>query len=323
MYKHWLTILRIRAHQAVRWIVKRDIPTYLLFVALATMVWWGRAMSSLREANLTVPVVYTNIPEQAVFDTPLPDRLRITIRDNGKQLRAISRARLAITVDIAPQLDKQEGTVAVNAEILRPKLQDILPGSAIILQVQPESIEAEYHKQAERKAEVRIAGTWTLAPQYQMTEPPTVEPAQVSVYGKQADIKDLRVICTDTVRLQNLHDTVRYAARLAHPANTRVVPDEVTVTFITEQFTEKVFTLPVEITGTPEHETLRLFPQEVTVSARVGMPHFADVNADDFRVVCRFPQEEQASVPVEVVCTNPHVTKVRTSPNALEYIIER
>lgn len=280
-------------------------------------------MSSLREANLSVPVVYTNIPDQVVFDAPLPDRLRITLRDNGKQLRTISHTRSVVTIDLASQLGKPEGTVAINAEILRPKLQDMLPGSAIILQVQPESIEVGYHKQEEKKADVRLQGTWTPSPQYQITDAPAVEPKQVSVYGKRADIKNIRIVYTDTLRVQNVHDTVHYVARLAKPANVRVLPEEVTVTFIAEQFTEKVFTLPVMIEGTPDHETLRLFPQEVTVSARVGMSHFAEVSAEDFRVVCHFPQQEQASVPVEVICHNPYITQVRTSPNALEYIIER
>lgn len=297
--------------------------TYLLFVGLATMVWWGRAMSSQRDTTITLPLVYTDVPAQVVFDAPLPEELKVTIRDNGKQLQKIGNGRLTLTLSLGSQLAGQEGTVHIAAEILRPKLQDMLPGSTVVLQVQPEVIEVGYHKQEEKDVEVRLMAEWTPAPQYQMRSLPVVEPQAVRVYGKKQDLRDLRYIQTESLKIKDIRDTMQCTVGLVVPEGLRVVPSSVNATFVAEQFTEKTFTLPVEAYGCPEGESLRLFPQTVTVQARVGMSHFNDVREEDFHVICHFPKGEQASVPVEVECDNPYVTRVRVNPSELEYIIEK
>jgi len=306
-----------------QWLVRKDLLTYLLFVGLATLVWWGRAMSSQRDTSITLPIVYTDVPAQVVFDAPLPEELKVTIRDNGKQLQRIGNSKLILNLNLSSQLAEQEGTVLIAAEILRPKLQDMFPGSTVVLQVQPEVIEVGYHKQEEKDVEVRLMAEWTPAPQYQMRSLPLVEPQEVRVYGKKADLRNLRYIPTESLKIKDIRDTMRCTVGLQVPEGLRVVPSSVSVLFVTEQFTEKSFTLPVETYGCREGESLRLFPQTVTVQARVGMSHFNDVKEEDFHVLCHFPKEEQASVPVEVECDNPNVTRVRVNPTELEYIIEK
>ncbi len=319
----WLRVARVYAKKLWQWLVRKDLLTYLLFVGLATMVWWGRAMSSQRDTTITLPLVYTDVPAQVVFDAPLPEELKVTIRDNGKQLQKIGNGRLTLTLSLGSQLAGQEGTVHIAAEILRPKLQDMLPGSTVVLQVQPEVIEVGYHKQEEKDVEVRLMAEWTPAPQYQMRSLPVVEPQAVRVYGKKQDLRDLRYIQTESLKIKDIRDTMQCTVGLVVPEGLRVVPSSVNATFVAEQFTEKTFTLPVEAYGCPEGESLRLFPQTVTVQARVGMSHFNDVREEDFHVICHFPKGEQASVPVEVECDNPYVTRVRVNPSELEYIIEK
>lgn len=316
-------ILRKQATRCWRWLVKWDVPTYLLFVLLASVIWWGSAMSTSREARIVLPIVYTDIPEQIEFDTPLPTQLTVTVRDNGKQLRQISRAHHELTLSIESQLTQNEGVVQVSAEILRPKLQDMLPGSTVVLQVQPEVIEVTYHKLEKKTVPVQLQAQWSAASQYQMVGEPQVTPQQVNVYGRHKDLRGIRSIATDSIVLNGICDSVRYQAMLTVPEGLRVSPAVVEVLFVAEQFTEKTFVLPVQVQNVPRGESLILFPHEVSVSVRVCMSHFAEVNEQDFSATCAFPKTEQASIPVTITHHNPYVTNVRVTPDALEYIIER
>lgn len=291
---------------------------------MATLVWWGRAMSSPREADLSVQPVYTQVPDRVVFDTPLPETLRLTIRDTGKRLRQISTSKPELSIDMNPYLSEEEGVVHISAEVLRPRLQDILPGSTLVLQVQPEVIDVHYHKEDAKTVGVRLSGSWQLAQQYQMSGSPTLEPKQVTVYGKQSVLKDIREVKTKYFQIDGVRDTVRYEAVLDVPSDVRIVPPTIRVTLPTEQFTEKSFTMPIAIVGSEEEQSsLRLFPHEVTLQARVGMSHYTDVCADDFMVRCHYPQVGQEVIPVEVICTNPYVTQWRVTPSEIEYIIKQ
>lgn len=322
MKRYW-GIFCYQVKRGWRWLVRKDVPTFLLFVGLAALIWWGRAMSSPRDAVLTFPIVFSDIPEQIVFEEPLPTHLHVTVRDNGRQLHQISQSRQELNISLASQLTQADGTIHLSAEQLRPKLQDMLPGSTAVQQIQPETISAAYHRQEEKVVPVQLQAQYAPASQFQMVGQPQMEPQEVHIYGKKQDLRGIHAVLTDSVLLQNLRDTVSYIVKLQAPANVRVSPNAVTVRFVAEQFTEKSFTLPVQVTGAGHDESLRLFPQDVTVCVRVGMSHFAEVNAEDFTAVCRFPKEEQASIPVEIEYHNPYVTNVRVTPNALEYIIER
>lgn len=321
--KERLGVLYKHIKKGCRWLVRKDVPTFVLFVGLSTVIWWGQAMSSEREAVITMPVIYTDVPEQVVFSERLPEELRVTVRDNGKQLRRVRKSRPELTLSLGNQLTGQEGTVRINAEIIRPKLLDILPGSTIVLQLQPEDITVSYHKQQEKTVDVKVCVVGVPAAQYQMCGAVEVVPEEVHIYGKKSDIRAVREVSTVALEVADVRDTVRQMVDLVVPEGLRVVPSSVMVTLVSEKFTEKVYTLPVTVVGCPKGESVRLFPQKVDVQVRVGMSHFAEVHEDDFRAVCRYPKSEQTSLPVEVMHSNPYVTLVRSNPSELEYIIEK
>ena len=90
-----------------------------------------------------------------------------------------------------------------------------------------------------------------------------------------------------------------------------------------EQFTDKTFTLPIQVNNLPAQETIHLFPQEVVVTVRVGISHFAQINEADLQAVCPYPTKGAATLPIEIIHTNPNITQIRTNIREVEYIIER
>ena len=66
---------------------------------------------------------------------------------------------------------------------------------------------------------------------------------------------------------------------------------------------------------------MRLFPPEVDVNVRVGISHFADVQANDLRAVCVYSPEWKDKLDVELHYTNPFITAAWTYPAAVEYLL--
>ena len=63
-------IVKLRLKQAWIWMLRNDVFIYLLFVAIAMLFWWGRAMSSSRDMTISMPIVYTDVPSAVLFDEP-------------------------------------------------------------------------------------------------------------------------------------------------------------------------------------------------------------------------------------------------------------
>ena len=107
-----------RAKQLLAWLVQKDALIYLLFVGLATLFWWGRAMSSQREVEVKLPVAYTQVPAQVVFNTPLPNQIEVVLRDNGRLLRQVQHTKPMVTIPLADKLNEQSGTLLLSTDVL-------------------------------------------------------------------------------------------------------------------------------------------------------------------------------------------------------------
>ena len=312
-----------KAKQILAWLVQKDALIYLLFVGLATLFWWGRAMSSQREVEVKLPVAYTQVPAQVVFNTPLPTHLEVVLRDNGRLLRQVQHTKPTVTISLADKLNETHGTLQLSTDVLRQKIQDNLPGSTAIQQIRPEEITTTYYVEATKKVPIRLCATWTLEKQYQLAEPPVLEPAWVNIYGTQEAIDTIDSISTDSVIVEKLQDQVQRDIALLIPAGIRTDQPTISVTWNAEMFTEKSFQLPIEIINLPDNKVMHLFPQTTTITARVGISHFADLTEEDFKAVCKYPAQAQTTLPVTIICNNPYVTQMRTSIREVEYIIEK
>ena len=312
-----------KAKQILAWLVQKDALIYLLFVGLATLFWWGRAMSSQREVEVKLPVAYTQVPAQVVFNTPLPTHLEVVLRDNGRLLRQVQHTKPTVTISLADKLNETHGTLQLSTDVLRQKIQDNLPGSTAIQQIRPEEITTTYYVEATKKVPIRLCATWTLEKQYQLAEPPVLEPAWVNIYGTQEAIDTIDSISTDSVIVEKLQDQVHRDIALLIPTGIRTDQPTISVTWNAEMFTEKSFQLPIEIINLPDNKVMHLFPQTTTITARVGISHFADLIEEDFKAVCEYPAQAQTTLPVTIICNNPYVTQMRTSIREVEYIIEK
>ena len=305
------------------WMLKKDAFIFLLFVALSTLFWWGHATSSIRDGEVKLPVAYTNIPDEVFFETPLPEQIEITIRDNGRLLRQVKHSHPTLTINMADKLSPDGHRLHISAETLRPKLQDILPGSTTVQQIRPEAIEAQYSFQAKKVVPVQLRAHCTLAEQYQLKYAPAITPETVTIYGDSLVISQIQAIYTDSVVITDLRDSVSKTIKLLQPQGMRMSSTSAQAIWTAEQFTDKSFVLPIRVADMPSTETIHLFPNEVTLVMRVGISHFAQITEQDFNVYCPYPSPQQKTLPVIVETNNPYITKIRTSAQDVEYIIER
>ena len=81
--------------------------------------------------------------------------------------------------------------------------------------------------------------------------------------------------------------------------------------------------MPVRVKNAPEGYKLRLFPKEVEVNVRVGMSHFAQVNASDISASCTYSPDRKETMDVEIDYTNPYITLAWSYPAVVEYLLEQ
>lgn len=304
--------------------MKRDILTFLLFLFIATALWYGHAMNSVRNTRVPVLITYTGKPGTIGLGAEgLPDTVMIEVRDAGKRLNTYHRDPLRLTIDLRPYIHGEKGTIRVPSDALRRSISDILQGTSHLIDSKPEEIVCSYFTEQEKSMVVVNRCTVSPANEYQLAGEPRLSHKTVKLYGEDKKLAALDSIDTQALTLTNITDTVDTRVALVIPAGLRAETDSITMRVITERFTEKKFTLPLIVRGVPEGYHILLFPREVEVNVRVAMSKFAQVQAEDVRAVCVYSPERKDKLDVELHYTNSAITAAWAYPAVVEFLLEQ
>lgn len=304
--------------------MKRDIWIFLIFLLLATAMWYGHAMQSVRNTRVPVLMVYTGKPGAiGLGEQGLPDTVMIEVRDAGARLLAYHRDPLHLTVDLRPYIHGDKGTIHIPSDVLRRSISDILQGTSKLVDTSPEEITCTYFTEQEKTVVLAFAGTVIPADEYQQVASPTLSAKRVRVYGQDKTLAGLDTLYTADLEWNGVTDTVVRRIPLAVPKGMRAETDSVTVQVVTERFTEKKITVPLRVRNIPDGYKVRLFPREVEVNVRMGMNHFAQVQAQDIQAVCIWTPERKETMDVEIRYTNPYITAAWAYPCVVEYLLEQ
>lgn len=304
--------------------MRRDVLTFLLFVVIATLVWYGHAMQSVRNTRVPVLIQYTGKPDAIGLKAPgLPDTVMIEVRDAGARLNTYHRDPLHLTIDLHSYIHGEKGRIYIPSDALRRSISDILQGTSRLIETQPEDITCDFFTEQEKSVLLVFRGDLKTANEYQIIGQPTLARKRMKIFGDEKTLSAIDTLYTEPQDLSEISDTMRVRCAIEVPQGVRTEEDSVDLCIIAERFTEKKFTIPVHIKGVPEGYHIRLFPKEVEVSVRVGMNHFSQVKANDIHASCAYSPERTDKLDVEISYTNPYITAAWAYPGVVEFILEQ
>lgn len=302
--------------------MKREILTFLLFLVMAALLWYGHALQSVRNTRVPVLIQYTGKPGAiGLGEEGLPDTVMIEVRDAGARLNAYLSDPLHLTIDLRTYIHGEKGTIHVPSDALRRSISDILQGTSRLIETTPEQITCTYFTEQEKTVPLLFDGEVIPANEYQMVGEPTLSRSTVRLYGPEKTLSTIDTLYTEHQDWKDLSDTIVLRVALAIPKGMRAGNDSVDVRVITERFTEKKFTLPLHVIGVPEGYAIRLYPKEVEVSVRMGISHFAQVQEHDIRAVCTYSPNRKDKLDVELHYSKPCITFAWAYPSVVEYLL--
>jgi len=135
----------------------KKLLTYLAFVVLATIIWWGHAFNTVRDNIVEVRMIYTGKPGDVKLSQPLPENIKIHILDDGNHVRYFRRQKPSLTFDLKKFFKEDQGEVYLSNERLRNAVEEILPETSRLEHIEPEHIRVSYlHPRTEKVLTVPI-----------------------------------------------------------------------------------------------------------------------------------------------------------------------
>jgi hypothetical protein len=276
-------------------------------VLLSAVLWFSLTLMEERMQELRLPVEIGEMPAgQALAERP-PSSVQVEVEGQGLDL-----LRLLYNPPVVP-VDATTNRVNVEEAI------NISQGSSVRLEgVTPASFEVALDSLSTRRVPVHSRARVTLEEAHELINPPELNPDSVQVRGAESVVSEVEAWPTDSIKIDNLGDTVEVRAPLQDPPKglAEVTPESVRLVARAGRFAKEKREVEVGVTGVPSGQDLvSLQPASVRVQYRVlfedmfkarrSSEFFATVSYDRIRSDTTGYVTPRVGVPTDLLIRDP------------------
>lgn len=278
------------------------------------------------EQEIRVPVYYTNVPKSVVFSSSETDTVRVTVRDKGMMLLTYLYGDIVkpIPIDFSNHVRKN-GSGEVQASELAKIISPKLAASSKLVSVKPDKLSFYYNFGDRKKVPVKWAGH--VKPDDLFFLANTVyEPDSITIYALHEKLDSIDIVNTEILNYTKFRDTLTIKTKLQKMPGVKMVPNEVTIHFMTDVLTEEsIENIPVVGINMPEGKVLRLFPAKVDVKFVAGVKTYQRLSPNDFRVIADYNEikaNPSQKCSIQLVKIPDGISQVSLNYTELDYLIE-
>lgn len=305
----------------------REFFVFLFFFFIAGAFWLLQTLNDDYETELTMPVRLRGIPDNIIITSEPPADLKVRVKDKGTVLLNYTLARhfYPILLEFG---DYDKGTnnyVKIYASEFEKNILNQLKASTHLLSVHPDTLEYIYATGKSTRVPVKLDAKLTSGKQYYI--PDTLYlPDSVTVYAPPALLDTIRYAYTERFTLEDISDTTTHRANIRPIKGAKFVPASIDVIFPVDVYAEKTVEVPLIGVNFPPDKILRTFPSKVTVTFRVGMSKFKEIDTEDFAVRISYSElqrldSDKYKVTLETVPSG--ISNIRISPEEIDFLIEQ
>lgn len=304
----------------------KEIFTFLVFVVLATCIWFILAINDNREDVVQIPIELVNVPQEAFLLQDMPPYIEARIRDKGAALLSYDINGISpIKVNFERHSNQRDAMTINNSAIIEYARRQ-LRATTSINDIAPDSIRIAFTYDQGRRLPISIDADISTSPFCTLSDSIYTMPDSATIYGKTAQIARIEKLYTEEVVARNINDTTYIKARIKPIEGTRIVPDSITVVIPAEEYTTKTLSVPIIIGGVPDGYSVMTFPSHITVTCHIPMSKYSGATSKDFLIGNTFDQIQTtpgANAAIKVMGAPQYAHNVTLSVDSVEYIISQ
>ena len=265
--------------------VNKEFFVFLFFLAVSAGFWFMTVLNETTEKEIPVPVQFVGVPNNIVITEPLPDTIRVVVRDKGFVLVSYLHGDIIKPLKINfTTYARGNGKGSVTLSEVQKTLGSMLYASSKIVSIKPEKMDFLFNFGVSKIVRAHIDGIIRPADTY-FLDRTVMSPDSVRIYASQAILDSIKEVFTDNFDLVGFKDTITRDIPLKKIKGVKMVPDHIQATFYTDMLTEKVVQVPIVSVNMPEGQVLRTFPTKVNVKVVAGKSRIDAIRPESFSVV--------------------------------------
>ena len=299
---------------------------FLFFFLLSGAFWLFQALNETYKQDFSIPVKITNVPEGVIITTEPVSKIETTLRDRGVTLINYKYGSVfkPIIIDYNAYANASGHVRIMTKEVLR-QLSSQVASSTQIITTKPDTIEFYYNHGLHKRVPVVLEGKVKVESGYALTHTKLSEDS-VTVYASSSLLDDITAAHAKVDYLKDVNDTTKMRLNISPIRGAKFIPDNVNYEIYVDRLVEKKVHVPIMPEQFPNNQILLPIPQEVEVSFQVGMGNYRNITAEDFVVVANYKdlvKNGGSRCPLRIRVAPNNVSRVRITPNKVEYVIEK
>ena len=312
--------------------LNQNILVFGFFLLISSFFWFLNALNKEYYADITVPVTYTNLPENKLVAGPLAKQLNVKITAFGHEVMNYKTSSINSAVinlskhslhSITGGKDKR---YYILTSTIKEEIANVLGPDIEIKKLEPDSLIFKLEDVVTKKVPVISRLQIEFEKQFMMKEDIFLEPDSVTIKGVKSSLDTITFISTDSLKLEGVEDSVNIMVKLNEIPGTEITPQMVNCLIPVEKFTELNFNLPISVVNVPKGYSVKLFPSTAKVTCNVGFSKYQSIFKEQFSLVADFEGFKEASdsrLRIKLVRKPEHIPNIRIHPQVIDYIIER
>ena len=255
----------------------RDVAVFLLSLLLALGIWFAHNLALSYSGLVSVPVIAeSNIEGHSAVSS---NSCIIVARCRTTGYSFISKKRLSgsrpVRVFFAPAdlHEVEDDMYSITGNELTGYVNDIFGDDVRLESFVSTDVLFRFPKENHKVVPVQVISTVSFKPQYMASEPFTVEPDSVTIYGEPSAIRNVDRVLTETISLQNLSSSPHGMAKLELPLmGVRLSVPEVSYSMVVSRFVEVKSRIKVNVRNVPSGRTVSVYPSVADVNFKCAFP---------------------------------------------------
>lgn len=309
---------------------KRPI-IFLICLLIATALWFSNALGKRYETTVSMPIQYTNMPEnKALVKTP-PTSIKVKMDAYGYTLL---RHKINLTINpinfnfasFTNQKSLSEGlnTYKIASNRYLSHFSKQVSSEISILEISPDTLYFEFDDIVTRQVPVNARVELDFENQYFLSDSIRSTPEFIEISGPQSLIDTIGYVETKSIRFKNLNTTVKQSISLIDIPGVSLSDKRVELEIPVSLYTEYTSKIRIQKLNLPDSLNLVTFPGFVNITCIVAFDKFAGMNASAFSLAVDYTdiKPDTKRLPIKLLNQPSHIKSLNISPQEVEFIIE-
>lgn len=312
-------------------LLNKQVLIFIVFIFVSAGFWLLNVSDDNAHIELEYSFELTNVPENVVITSDIPDTVKITVDDKvfeGMRYRLRGKQNYSLQLDFTEMVGKATknmngGSFVIDRHVWEQLLNRKLFSSSHVIAYEPSFVEVTYASNVGRRLPVVFNGKAVTTADRELMGI-RLDPDSVLVYAASSILDTLTRVYTEHVQLENVQQPVEEYVSVLAQRGVKTRPEEVKMSVSVDWLISKKVSVPITVENLPMNKILRTFPMKADISFLITASTSGIVSPSDFQVVVDYLDIDPSAPTCRVKLRKAPagISNVRLSVETVEYVLE-